>query len=467
MEESRKRAKHQNRGGAIMEKDISSQLVDFALETKYKGIPKEVMDFTKHLTLKTVAGMIAGSTKSSGRKMAEVIKGQRLPEAVSVMGSGFKTALWEAVLINAYYAHASELEDDRISLIKNGGTTWDITVIPLLFSLAENLSLPGKPLLESLALGLEIGVRAGLWGGKHLGLGQICGAIGATAAASRALGLGVRETKGALGLAISSVPLAVVSYGTDGHYFESAMVPLQAMIATQMAKVGLMGNPDMATFLTKFLGKDVVTQPEKIVEGLGEKWMLCEIWIKKYPCCTWQHRQIDLLLEMKKKHNLSIEGIESIEVHASATEKICDRPVPKNEAELQFSFQHVLSAAMLDGDVHLKNVSLEVLDDPRMREARKKVHFILHPEWPLSAMTDKVPARLVVKMTDGRTFEGERAYPIGSPQEPLTTEQCRKLYEKFTKGILSDKDISMTADMILNLEELSCVKSLTDITRNG
>ena len=116
-----------------MEKEIAQQLAEFSIQTRYEDIPKEVIDFTKGLTLKTVAGMVAGATKPSSRKMAGLIRDQNLPEGVGVLGSGFRTSLWESVFLNAYFAHAIELEDDRFG----GGISWDITVIPLLFPLCK------------------------------------------------------------------------------------------------------------------------------------------------------------------------------------------------------------------------------------------------------------------------------------------------------------------------------------------
>ena len=40
---------------------ISKQLSEFLVETKLKDIPKETIEFTKQLGLKTVAGMLNGS----------------------------------------------------------------------------------------------------------------------------------------------------------------------------------------------------------------------------------------------------------------------------------------------------------------------------------------------------------------------------------------------------------------------
>lgn len=58
-----------------------------------------------------------------------------------MFGGGFKTLLWNTVLDHAFRAHASELEDDRYG---GAGTCWDITVLPLTFTLAEKLRLPAR-----------------------------------------------------------------------------------------------------------------------------------------------------------------------------------------------------------------------------------------------------------------------------------------------------------------------------------
>ena len=436
-----------------MGRDIAAQLVEFAVRTKYESIPEEVLEYTKCLTLKTVAGMIAGSVKPSGHKMTQVIKNMELPEVVRVMGCGFKTSLWEAVFLHSYFAHASELEDDRFE----DGISWDITVISLLLPLAAKLKLSGKALLEALVTGLEVHTRTCIFSGQHLGLFLIPGAVGPAIGASKALGLGYEETMAAFGLAISGVPLSRVNLGTDGHFFESALMSLQGLMAAEMAKVGLKGNPDVAIYLRDYLGSERVI-PEKMVEDLEKRWALCEIQIKKFPCCLITHRQIDSVIGLKKDHNLSYEDIEVIEVRASPGDTVCDRPEPKDENDIQFSFQHVIAAAMLDGDVTLGHMTEEALFDQRIREARNKVKFILDP--CLDSQWLKVRSLVAIKTKDGREFLCERMHPVGHPKDPLTIEQVQWLYAKFTKGILSEIEISRTAEMIMNLEGLKDVTEL-------
>lgn len=443
-----------------MEKNIGIQLAEFAVNTKYEDMPKETLQFAKCLTLKTVAGMLAGSTAPSARKMAGILKEKKLPREVGVIGSDFKTSLWEAVFLNAYFAHAKELEDDRY--VQADGVSWDITVIPLLLALAEKFGLSGKALLEALVVGLEVHARTCMSSTMHLGLFVLPGAIGPAVGAARALGLGVKETASSIGLSMSGVPISMANFGTDAHYFESALQSLQGIMAAEMAQRGLGGNSDLATYLTSHLGKDKVV-PGRLVEDLGKRWVFREIQVKKYPCCLANHRQVDLVIEMRREHNLSFDDVEVIEMHSRRKgDYRNNRPDPKTEGDLQFSFQHNLGTAMLYGDLGVEHYSAEAVLDPKLREARAKVKFVPAPDNAPEDSVD-VPACVVIKTKDGRTFSGGRKYAIGSFQEPLTVEQFRGLYHKFASGLLSEKVISKTADLILNLEELPAAKDLNKL----
>jgi 2-methylcitrate dehydratase PrpD len=440
-----------------MEHEITKELARFTVETRYPDIPDNVLDFAKGLTLKTTAGMLAGSTNPASRKISNLIKDRNLPEDVGVIGCGFMTSLWEGVLSNAYFAHASELEDDSFY---EGGISWDITVIPLLLPLAQKLRLSGKAFMEALAVGLEVHFRTCLFSPEHLGQVIVPGAIGPAAAAARALGLDVEETAAAFGFAVSAPPILIPSFGTDAHYLESSLQALQACIGAEMAKEKMQSNPDITGYLSKLLGEGRIN-PSKIVAGLGQEWLFTNIWIKKYPCCFINHRQIDLIRELRGQHNLSFEDVEKIEVHSSPADEPCNRPEPKTLGDLQFSFQHILGAAMLDGDVNFSHIDPDILQDAKYREARSKVEVVLHPDRSSAIM--EAPAQLTIRTKDGREICGERMYPIGSPQEPLSMEQFRELYVKFSSGFLSKDQIDRTAEILLNLEKATDVLELMDI----
>lgn len=443
-----------------MSTDIAEPLVEFITKTKLEDIPKRTLEFVKGLALKTASGILAGSAMPTGKKMAEYIKERKQNPEVGIMGYGFKASLWDAVLTHTMFAHHSELEDDRFG----GGTSWDITVFPITFSLAEKKALSGREFLEASAIGLEVHCRTCLFPTEHVGLHLVPGAVGPAAAAAKAFGLDKNETTWALGLAMSAAPISFLNFGTDAHYFESAMQSLQGLIAGEMAQAGMNGNPAIGKFLSYLLGKEKV-KPEAVVEDLGTRWVLEEIWVKKYPCCFGTHRQIDAQLELMRDNNLAYDQIEMVEVHISRVDKILDRPEPKTLGDLQFSFQHVLAAAMIDNDVNLGHFTPERVDDAELREARQKVKVSVHYDWPSGTM--EAPAVIDLILKDGRKLTKERQYAIGSPKEPLTKEQFQNLYRKFTQGILDDEQVDQTTDQILNLEGLDNVKTLMNVLTFG
>jgi len=434
-------------------KDIAEPLVEFITKTRLEDIPERTLEFVKGLALKTASGILAGSAMPTGKKMADYIKGRKQVPEVGIMGHGFKASLWDAVLAHTMFAHHSELEDDKFG----GGTSWDITVFPITFSVAEKEGLSGKEFLAASAIGLEVHCRTCLFPTEHVGLQLVPGAVGPAAAAARALGLDSQETTWALGLGMSAAPVSFLNFGTDAHYFESAMQSLHGLMAGEMARAGMTGNPAIGRFLSYLLGKEKVN-PEAVIEGLGKRWMLEEIWVKKYPCCFGTHRQIDCQLDAMREHHITYDQIEMVEVHISRVDKILDRPAPKTLGDLQFSLQHVLAAAMVDEDVNLGHFTPESVDDERLREAREKVKVSIHYDWPSGTMES--PAVLVIDLKDGRKISTERQYAVGAPQDPLARDQFLYLYRKFTQGILDDEQVDRTMDQILNVEKLDNLETL-------
>ena len=433
-----------------MSTEVAEKLAEFATLVRIKDIPSETVEFTKGLCLKTVAGMLRGSGMPAGLKASRSSRQRGHAPEAGVIGSGFRTSLWNAVLNNAFFAHASELEDDRFGGM---GTCWDITVLPVTFTFAEKLKLSGKELVEMTAIGLEVHARTCLFYPQgYMGMTVIPGAMGPAAAAARALKLGIPETVAALGLSMSSAPIAYASFGTDSHYFESAMQSLQGLIAAELAQEGATGNPDIVSYMVGLLGREKV-DPAKFLQNLGREWMLNAIWIKKYPCCFYQHRYLEALFELMATEKISYEQVERVSVHISEVERCCDRPDPQTFDDLQFSFQHSHAVAMIDKDVTFSHISEEARLNPKYREGRAKVNVVFHPEW-VSAYAMGTPAQLEVSLKDGRQFFRENNHVIGSPAHPLTMEQFKALFVKFTRDVLPDAELRWTVDALARLEEL-------------
>lgn len=438
---------------------IEDELARFAVDTSYGDIPDETIEYTKHLTLKTTVGMMAGSKTPSGRKIARYLSGARFLDEAGVFGCGFRTSAEDAALGNGFFAHAAELEDDQFPV-----ATSDITVVPVIYPLTEKLCLSGEEFVEATAIAIEIMNRVGV-PVTPLGFTSLpfFGVIGAQIASAKAHKFDVERTKNMLGLGISQSSGFRINFGTDAHYWESAMPCRNAVATAKLVRYGATSSPDIESWLTELLGQDI--DLDHITRDLGEEWYIHKTWVKKYPVCFLTHRQIDALRELMEEHEITHKDVDLIETDVGPVDATCDRPEPKDPDDARFSFQHVLATILLKGDVSYQDLTPERINDPKYKELRSKVRVHIHDDWPAEFNSGTTNVTLTLK--DGEELRREREQVIGGPEEPLTTDEIKELYRKlcqnyYPKEILSEENIEWTTDVILNMEDYMDLRRLTD-----
>jgi len=437
---------------------ISKEICSFLVETTIKDIPRETIEFTKQLGLKTVAGMLNGSRRPAGRKIASLVKSQRGPDEAGLIGSGLKASVESAALANGIFAHACELEDDQFP-----SATSDISIFPILFPLAEKMRSSGSELIEAAAVSMEVMNRIGMYSLTHMGIGDLSfyGVLGSAAAASKLLSLNPAQIHAAFGIALGRASGFLVNFGTDAHYLESAMAGRDGLCAAIYAQNGMTGNADFEKWLKGLLGKGAF-QLEKIVEDLGRsKWHVHNMWIKKYPCCFLTHRHNDATFALLKENKITYDNIEQIDIDIGPVDGVTDRPHPKDEEDARFSIQHIQAGILLEGDLNFSTFTEEKIVSPLFKEARSKVKVHVHEDWPIKMMSGTAKVTLTTK--DGRVVSKEMEQPLGGSKSPLTTRQFEEMYQKLTSGILSEDQISWTTQALLNLDRTDDLQELMEI----
>jgi len=445
-----------------MSKTMADIFAKFIRETELEDIPPETVLFTKELSLKTLAGMVAGSATDAGKPLINYLKDTECSQDVGVIGSKFKSSLEGSILANGHFAHAAELEDDQFPSV-----TSDITVVPVVFPLAEKLGISGKEVVEATAVASEVMNRVGMFSLAYKGITDLpfFGIIGAAVAAAKTLKLDENQIKSAIGIAIGRASGYIENFGTDAHYFESSMACRDGYFAALMAQKGLTGTWNLEKWLIQLHDhKDLPI--EEIVKGLGEpRWHTHNFWIKKYPCCFLTHRQIDIMFAIKEKHGLTPDNIELIEIDAGPVDATCDRPSPKHVEDSRFSFQHIMAGIIIDGDVSYETFTLDKINDPTFQKMREKVR-VIHKDFWKPEFNSGV-ARVSIKFTSGKTIEETAEQPLGGTKNPLTQDQFLDLYKKYTKCFLSEEKIQKTAKMIMELENQPNVGQLMQILTFG
>jgi len=448
---------------------VDMELSEFIARTRFHDIPEDVLEFTKVIMMKTVAGMLYGSTVPSSKRFIRFSKTGK--DEAGVIGCGFRTSTEAAAFINGVFAHAAELEDDCFPTDEFPGTgaTADITVFPVIFPLADALKLSGEEILEASVLACEVMNRVGHHGlgvnGKVIeGLGftslPFYGVIGSAVATVKALNLGPEQIRNALGLAIGTSSGLIVNFGTDAHYYESAIAGYNGVMAAYLAKEGCTGNPDIEKWLSSLIGAEK-GEVSKMSSGLGERWYTKHFWIKKYPVCFLMHRHLDIIGRLIKEGKVKHEQVEWIETEVGPVDATVDRPEPKDLEDAKFSIQHVISCLLLDAEVGEATISWRKIEGEKYKEFRKRVRVKVHPEWPKTFMSGV--GRVTILLKDGQKITEEMDQVIGGPKYPLSTEDFVKLYERFAGAALNKAQIARSVEILLNIEKQRDLKELFDI----
>jgi 2-methylcitrate dehydratase PrpD len=442
---------------------IAEKFAKFVVSTEFRDVDISVIEHVKKLTLKQVMGMLVGSIAPTSKKLIRYAKDNLGRPECGVYGCGFRTDVAQAALLNGFFGHASEMEDDQFP----GGGISDVTTWPALLTAAEKCKLSGQEAIVALYVGQEMQNRIAMWAAVGTDAIGICnlpfiGIYGATASCAKAYELTEEETKASLGLAMVQGLGYIHTWGTDAHFWESATVCRNAILNAIMAKAGATSNPVIAKCLDMLTGGDRNIPFDKMTERLGQPpFYTNNTWIKKWGFCFFTHNYVDIIADLMRENNFNHEDVEEVILHFDELRFIVDRAEPKDAEDSRFSTQHVLAYQLVYGECGLKTCTEEAIHDPRIVETRGKFKVVYHPEYPKRYFSGE--GRVDVKLKDGRILTGAMDQPYGGPKYPLTMDQVVNIYRNYCTGILSDTQIERTKDIILNMEKQPDLQELFDI----
>ena len=444
--------------------EIESVFAKFIKNTRLEDVPESVIEHIKKLTLKQVMGMLLGSTVPTAQKFTGYFKDNLGRPECGVYGCGFKTDVAQAALLNGFFGHASEMEDDMFP----GGGISDVTTWPSLLAVADKLKLSAREIIVALYVGQEVQNRIAMWAGvvtEPLGIANLpfIGIYGATASCARAYGLNEDQIVASFGFAMVQGLGYIHTWGTDAHFWESATVCRNGVLNALMSQLGATSSPAIQKSL-EMLGRNSSEKIEfdKMTEGLGKPpFYTNNTWIKKWGFCFQNHNFVDNLADLMRDNNLTDKDIEEVTVHFDELRFILDRPEPKNAEDSRFSIYHMLAYQMIHGECGLETNTEEAVKDPQIAKARKKIKVVYHPEYPKRYYAGE--GRLDLKLKNGKTITGYMEQPYGGPKYPLSMDQVVDIYRKYCRGILSDEKIERTKEIILNMENETDFQELFEI----
>lgn len=449
---------------------LSAQLADWGAGVTLDRLPAQVVAETRLRILDLLGVMIGASGHASvtAARRAQAEEGGRGARALCFAA---ETSAPGAAMVNGVASAVLEFDDTHLATnIHPTGV-----VLSACLPLVQAGRMPGRALIEAVAVGSELLCRLGLVSPLRLhevGLHptSLFGIFGATYAAGRLRGLPPGQIADAVGTAASLSAGSIASFedGTDTKTLHVGLAAAGALRAVALAAQGLRGPARV--FEGKFGWYRSHVQAagdfafDSATKGLGERWHLLDIAPKLYPCAYTLIPFIAAALALRDRLDLQPAQIAAVRCailprsFPIVCEPVADKRRPRSSWHGRISLQHSVAEALVRGRFDKTAYAPDALADPVINAIADRVS---HDADPIAA-ADLTRSRAVVTvdLTDGRRVTQTIADMRGTAANPATESDYLAKFMANAGDVLTPARAEPLIDAILRLETVADIDSI-------
>lgn len=467
-----------------MDKSISRQIAEFAVNLKYEDLPIEVINEVKRYLYDSI-GCAIGSINTNDVNIIRDIYNEMGGESdATVFAFGDKLPAVNVTLINSLMIRALDFND----IYWKEDPSHPSDIIPAALSMAEKVNASMKDVIVAIVLAYEFeqrlckfakpGVRERKW--HHATLTQFVSPI----VAGKILGLTVDEMVNAIGISGShnhTIGCPTAGVLTMMKNTVDPMAVQSGVFAALMAQKGYSGTEKvfegkegfMDTFIgwdakeeqlnpTDMKGRDGVSSwgwdVEALVGNLGQNYQILECGMKAFPTEALTHTHISCVLKIMLNNNLEYSDIEEVMVTAFAQAyDILFDPTkyrPESRETADHSLPYCLAAAMVDKKITAESFFDEKLNDPRIFEVIDKIKGEPSKEFE-KMFPAKQPSKVMITTKNGEKYSEYLEYPKGDPREPMTMEDLENKFNSLASDKFNDSELLELKELIFNCDKHS------------
>lgn len=448
-----------------VDRSLSAELAEFLSNLEGRIAPERIAT-VGNCVIDTLGAIAYGSAQPWSMAAARHALATGGGGACTVVGSADPASPAMAAFANGTAAHAFELDDVHEEAVNHPGAV----VVPVALAVAEELDASGLAFLEAVVAGYEAMGRAGLAVGpvSHMLAGfhptSMSGVFGAAAAAAHLRGLDAARLNHAFGIAASlaSGTMEFAASGGMAKRIHAGRAAEGGIMAASLAADGFAGARDGLAGTYGFCR--VFTddpRPERLVAGLGERWMMDEITVKPYASCSDVHPMVQATSELVAEYDIRARQIERIAVHTTTkVVELNDMDGTASVMAAQYSAPFNVAAAVLADPSDPASFSPERIADPALAALQARVTLVLDPAFD-ATYAWKQGARVEITTTDGRVLEQTVHGQRGSMHDPLSDAEIERKFHTLAEGRLDPR----VPEAVRSLPDRS-VRALTRLLRS-
>ena len=457
----------QSSNGRTISSQVARALANFISNLKISNLDAEIIIQATLIARDTLGAMLAGSTLPEIRKLANWASETGGVGKATLMSRQTTVPATLAALVNATGAVSLELDEGNQYAVNHPA----VHIFPAALAMAEDYKRSGAELVAALVAGYEVAVRVGQ--ATHLRnpvhpFGTHA-TIGTAAAAARLLNLGEDQIAEALelsaGLCIASSQTAA-NAGASVRNLATGLTSHNGLLAPLMVKSGFTGEPGaLSIVFGQILGDSF--DFDTVNNDLGTVFYITRNYFKVHACSRWNHAPIEAMDALRKKASFNIHDIERITVWTYDPATRLSWNNPPNGYAAKHSIPYNVAVRLVKGTNGLESYSEETVADIDIQSIANRVRVKEDPAYT-DMLPEVRPARIELKLNDGRKMEEVVERPSGGFDNPLPEEQLVNKFHRLAGMVIADSALTaltQTVDRLPELEDLSELSYLLRITQ--
>ncbi|MEN8243407.1 MAG: MmgE/PrpD family protein [Thermodesulfobacteriota bacterium] len=435
---------------------LVNEISDFICRTNSDSLPLAVIDNSKDRILDLLGIVFSGCSRNIHAPILKAFNPCTGPEATTVIGQKEKLHWGEAAFVNSSMCSPDMTDGARAAGLHPG-----VVVIPAAMAAAEfagrTKPVHGRELIVAVALGYEVMVRIGramipstVKKGFHIT--SIVGALASTTAVGKIMHLNATEMSHALAIACtwSSGLVAALTALEPFAQVQIGRICEAGITSVKLAQQGIVGVDTILEngFLPAFCDED---RTDSIIEDIGKDFIISQTYIKLHAGCRHMHAPMDAAAYIVKKNNIVLEEIEKIIVNTYSLAIDSGVKDPKTADEAKYNMPFGIAVLLVYGDAFVDRFSSSHLGDKKIRQLMDKITIAHDPELDRE-YPDKRGTKVMIRTTGGREFLHSLDLAKGEPELPLSAEEIKNKFIRFTSQILGPRQQGKILDFIYTMD---------------
>ncbi len=457
---------------------LTQEVAHFVARTRYRDIPKEVVQLARGFILDGLGVALAGSTDECSRIVQAQIRQMNGKGESSIVGTALSAPAPKAALANGVAGHAMDYDDTQLSTSKQavyGLLTHPTTpVLAAVLAIGEKEKISGEAFVLAYLLGVEVECRiADAINPRHYQDGfhstATMGGIGAAMAVGKILRLNERKLIQTLGIAASMASGLRENFGTMTKPFHAGRAAENGVVAAEIAALGFTASDNGLEADRGFFRAAGGGYSAEMIDGkLGAPWTFAfpGVSIKPHPSGSLTHPGMAVMMDLILRHDLKPERVKRVSVgtnHNMPNALIHHQP--RNELQAKFSMEFCMAILLIERKGGLEQFTDDVVNRADVQAMIRKVNFGVHPEAEAAGF-DKMTTIIEVELDDGTVVKGQADFGKGSPANPMTDDELAEKFRQCAAWGGLDRDQTKTVlDLVWRIEELSDVGELMTLLR--